>query len=118
MEKGLNASAKGFGPCQPAQSAQTDMDRNILLLVDFQRIKRQVKKHDSVGFLCYWRPLLQAWLPPDLNTIPDKCADYTGRLAQMVERRTREHNVSGLYRCGFESPAGQLKLLIVFRMRR
>ena len=34
----------------------------------------------------------------------------TGRLAQMVERRTREHNVSGLYRCGFESPAGQLKL--------
>ena len=44
--------------------------------------------------------------------------DVTGRLAQLVERRTREHNVSGLYRCGFESPAGQLKLLIVFRMRR
>ena len=43
--------------------------------------------------------------------------DLTGRLAQLVERRTREHNVSGL-RCGFESPAGQLKLLIVFRMRR
>ena len=42
----------------------------------------------------------------------------TGRLAQLVERRTREHNVSGLYRCGFESPAGQLKLLIVLRMRR
>ena len=42
----------------------------------------------------------------------------TGRLAQLVERRTREHNVSGLYRCGFESQAGQLKLLIVFRMRR
>ena len=42
----------------------------------------------------------------------------TGRLAQLVERRTREHNVSGLYRCGFESPAGQLKLLIVSRMRR
>ena len=41
----------------------------------------------------------------------------TGRLAQLVERRTREH-VSGLYRCGFESPAGQLKILIVFRMRR
>ena len=37
----------------------------------------------------------------------------TGRLAQLVE-----HNVSGLYRCGFEYPAGQLKLLIVFRMRR
>ena len=37
----------------------------------------------------------------------------TGPLAQLVERRTREHNVSGLYRCGFESPAGQLKLLIV-----
>ena len=42
----------------------------------------------------------------------------TGRLAQLVEHRTREHNVSGLYRCEFESPAGQLKLLIVFRMRR
>ena len=24
----------------------------------------------------------------------------TGRLAQLVERRTREHNVSCLYRCG------------------
>ena len=33
-----------------------------------------------------------------------------GRLAQLVERRTREHNVSGLYRCGFESPAGQTKI--------
>ena len=43
---------------------------------------------------------------------------FIGRLAQLVERRTREHNVSGLYRRGFESPAGQLKLLIVFRMRR
>ena len=46
------------------------------------------------------------------------CHTHTGRLAQLVERRTREHNVLGLYRCGFESPAGQLKLLIVFRMRR
>ena len=44
--------------------------------------------------------------------------ELNGRLAQLVERRTREHNVSGLYRCGFESPAGQLNLLIVFRMRR
>ena len=35
----------------------------------------------------------------------------TGRLAQLVERRTREHNVSGLYKCGFESPAGQLKII-------
>ena len=34
----------------------------------------------------------------------------TGRLAQLVERRTREHNVSGLYRWGFESPAGQTKI--------
>ena len=41
-----------------------------------------------------------------------------GRLAQLVERRTREHNVSGHYRCGFVSPAGQLKSLIVSRMRR
>ena len=48
----------------------------------------------------------------------NKCGTLTGRLAQLVERRTREHNVSGLYRCGFESTAGQLKLLIVFRMRR
>ena len=52
------------------------------------------------------------------KTINDKHTPGTGRLAQLVERRTREHNVSGLYRCGFESPAGQLKLLIVFRMRR
>ena len=37
--------------------------------------------------------------------------ELSGRLAQLVECRTREHNVSGLYRCGFESPAGQLKLL-------
>ena len=35
----------------------------------------------------------------------------TGRLAQLVERITCERNVSGLYMCGFESPAGQLKLL-------
>ena len=48
----------------------------------------------------------------------ERAREGTGRLAQLVERRTREHNVSGLYRCGFESPAGQLKLLIVFRMRR
>ena len=40
-----------------------------------------------------------------------------GQLAQLIERRTREHNVSGHYRCGFVSPSGQLKLLIVFRMR-
>ena len=30
----------------------------------------------------------------------------------------RINNVSRLYRYGFESPAGQLKLLIFFRMRR
>ena len=45
-------------------------------------------------------------------------SSLTGRLAQLVERRTRGHTVSGLYRCGFESPAGQLKLLVGFRMRR
>ena len=58
---------------------------------------------------------------PALNikqTLDNFQADITGRLAQLVERRTREHNVSGLYRCGFESLAGQLRLLIVFRMRR
>ena len=49
------------------------------------------------------------------NTLP--LQDCAGRLAQLVERRTCEHNVSGHYRCGFISPAGQLKLLIVFRMR-
>ena len=51
------------------------------------------------------------------NSVPNIDVKITGRLAQLVERRTREHNVSGLYRCGFESPAGQLKLLIVFQMR-
>ena len=51
-----------------------------------------------------------------LKSRPNGSAKNTGRLAQLVERRTHEHNVSGLYRCGFESPAGQLKLLIVFRM--
>ena len=40
------------------------------------------------------------------------------RLAQLVERRTREHNVSGHCRCGFKSPAGQLNSLKVCRMRR
>ena len=34
-----------------------------------------------------------------------------GRLAQLVERRTREHNVSGHYRCGFESPAEPTKII-------
>ena len=53
-----------------------------------------------------------------INQSTPNLVTITGRLAQLVERRTREHNVSGLYRCGFESPAGQLKLLIVFRMRR
>ena len=54
----------------------------------------------------------------NIKAVSDLGFKKTGRLAQLVERRTREHNVSGLYRCGFESPAGQLKLLIVFRMRR
>ena len=39
------------------------------------------------------------------------CFFLAGRLAQLVERRTREHNVSGYYRCGFVSPAGQLKII-------
>ena len=50
--------------------------------------------------------------------VPDDKNVITGPLAQLVERRTREHNVLGHYRCGFESPAGPLKLVNVFWMRR
>ena len=41
-----------------------------------------------------------------------------GRLAHLVQRRTREHYVSGHYRYEFVFPADQIKLLLVFRMRR
>ena len=44
--RGLNASAKSIDSCQPAQA---DMGRNFSL---------------SLNFLCYGRPLLQAWLLP------------------------------------------------------
>ena len=60
----------------------------------------------------------QGWRSEVKFPIANLFEQLTSRLAQLVERRTREHNVSGLYRCEFESPAGQLKLLIVFRMRR
>ena len=53
-----------------------------------------------------------------INNFPHTFVCSTGRLAHLVERRTRKRNVSGLFRCRFESPAGHLKLLIVFRMRR
>ena len=46
-----------------------------------------------------------------LNYLRDVCPLLTGRLAQLVERRTREHNVSGLYRCGFESPGWPTKII-------
>ena len=39
------------------------------------------------------------WQPKTINrTQIAICCSLTGRLAQLVERRTREHNVSGLYR--------------------
>ena len=44
--------------------------------------------------------------------------NLTGRLAQLVEHRTREHSVSGLYRLWVRVPGWPTKkLLIVFRMR-
>ena len=69
--------------------------------------------------MCQNEYLWSKWLT--LHKLISACgilSGGTGRLAQLVGRRTHEHNVSGLYRCGLESPAGQLKLLIVFRMRR
>ena len=36
---GLNASAKSFYPGQPAQSAQADLGRNVLLKFEFLDIK-------------------------------------------------------------------------------
>ena len=39
MKKVLNASAKSINPGQPALSGQTDLGRNFLLLISFQRIK-------------------------------------------------------------------------------
>ena len=35
VNRRLNASAKSFGPGQPAQSAQADLSRNFLHLVNF-----------------------------------------------------------------------------------
>ena len=37
--------------------------------------------------------------------------NLTGRLAQFVERRTREHNVSGLYRLWVRVPGWPTKIL-------
>ena len=54
-------------------------------------------------------------VPFSLNLKMSSANSLAGRLSQLVERRTREHNISGHYRCGCVSPAGQLKLLIVFR---
>ena len=49
MEMGSNTSAKSFDPCQPAQSAQADMNRYFLPYVDFLRCQRNVIPFDSVG---------------------------------------------------------------------
>ena len=46
----LNAFAKSFGPCQPAQSAQTDMGRNFLLYVNFSACQRTALHHNQVFF--------------------------------------------------------------------
>ena len=34
---------------------------------------RKKKRHHLSAIWCYGRPLLQAWLLPDLNTIPNNC---------------------------------------------
>ena len=39
LKSRLKASAKSYEPCQPAQSAQADMGRNILLCLDFVPIR-------------------------------------------------------------------------------
>ena len=35
----LNVSAKSIDPCQPAQSAQADMGRNLLPIVQFLHVQ-------------------------------------------------------------------------------
>ena len=39
VKRGLNASAKSIEQCQPAQSAQADMDRNFSLSLNFLHVK-------------------------------------------------------------------------------
>ena len=39
LKSRLKTSAKSFEPCQPAQSAQADVGRNILLYLDFVPIR-------------------------------------------------------------------------------
>ena len=56
---GLNTSAKGFDPCQPAQFAQADINETFLRLVNFLNVLVQVytmvqllKKLDFVDLMC------------------------------------------------------------------
>ena len=53
-EKGLDKFAKSIDSGQPAQSAQADLSRNLLLLVSFQQAKETVyfmiaEPQNSVG---------------------------------------------------------------------
>ena len=53
-------------------------------------------------------PVSRRYTPSTLKNQAEFSVVLTGRLAQQVERRTREHNVTT--GCGFDSPAGQLKI--------
>ena len=46
---------------------------SILNLKCFQTCQGHKIASYEVNFCCYGRPLLQAWLLPNLDTIPDNC---------------------------------------------
>ena len=50
VKRGLKAFEKSFDPCQPAQSAQADMDRNFSLSLNFSACQKTVLHCDSSGY--------------------------------------------------------------------
>ena len=57
VKRKLHASAKGIDPSQPAQSAQADMARNLLPLVNFIHVKRVVKFVEGLIHKLHYLPL-------------------------------------------------------------
>ena len=49
VKTGLNASAKSFDSCQPAQSAQADMNRIVFETGPFSACRRTIPHYESVG---------------------------------------------------------------------
>ena len=47
-------------------------------------MKIKISKLPFITFSCYGKPLLQAWLLPDLNTIPNNCVRENSLLAQWL----------------------------------